>query len=134
MLVHFSIHYVKPEYKSKLIESMNRFRSGMRRQPGHISSHILEDEHSGDLIGMALWKSREEWERGLDKTRDAVKDDPFDIWETKEPDVFVLNEVATEPDQLSRLTNLLPLKSLQRFGEASVTGLEKFLESPFKKS
>ena len=113
---------------------MNRFRSGMRGQPGHISGHILEDEHSGDLIGMALWKSREEWERGLDKVRDAVKDDPFDIWETKEPDVFVLNEVATEPDQLSRLTNLLPLKSLQRFGEASVTGLEKFLESPFKKS
>jgi len=113
---------------------MNRFKSGMRGQPGHISGHILEDEHSGKLIGMALWKSRKAWEIGLNQARDAVKNDPFHLWETREPDVFVLNEVNIEPDQLSRLMSLLPVESLQKFGENAISGLEKFLESPFKKS
>lgn len=133
MLVHLSIHFVKPEYKSDLIESMNRFKSGMRGQPGHISAHVFEDEQSGNLIGMALWKSRDAWQKGLDQAHNAVKDDPFHLWETKDSDVFILNEVDAEPEQLERLINLLPIGTLQRFGESAVTGLENFLESPFKK-
>lgn len=93
MFVHMSIHYPKPGKEELILESMGRFSAAMKKQPGHISGHALKDEATGRLIGLALWESREAWEKGIPAVRDVVKDDPFNEWEERDPEVFTLNEM-----------------------------------------
>ncbi len=93
MYVILSIHHPKPEHEAALIDSMHRFGNAVRGKPSCIRIHTLKDEHSSRLVGLAIFESPEAWQRLAPLAREAVKDDPFDVWEELEIDGFVLNEV-----------------------------------------
>ena len=93
MFVHMSIHKPHPDKESLLIDSMCRFGEVIKKQKGLQRVHQLKDEKTGALIGLAIWDSKEEWEAARPTMQEAIKDDPFEEWEPKPPDVFWLGEV-----------------------------------------
>jgi heme-degrading monooxygenase HmoA len=88
-----SIHYSKPNKEQYLIESMARFGKEMKNKKGLIMVHTLRDEDSSKLVGLAIWESKEDWLAARSAMINAVKDDPFEEWELKDPDVFHLNVI-----------------------------------------
>jgi len=90
---HISIHYPKPGKESLLIESMHRFGKSMEGQKGLIMAHTTKDEDTNRLIGLAIWDSKKNWSAARPAMIDAVKDDPFEDWELRPPDVFHLTEL-----------------------------------------
>ncbi len=93
MFVHLSIHYPKPGMEETVIESMHRFGAAIRGKPGNFDSHVLFDKESRRLIGIAAWSSKDLWELSRSAMIEAVKDDDFEAWEERPPDVFHLEEV-----------------------------------------
>ena len=93
MFISMSVHHPKPEYEAALIDSMHRYGNAIRGQKGLISIHTLKDEDSPRLVGLAIYESRADFERLAPIARNAVKDDPFDVWEEVEIEGFRLNEV-----------------------------------------
>lgn len=81
MFLHMSIHKPFPHAVDALTDSMHRFGEALRTQPGLIDVQAFRTD-DGEMIGLALWQSREDWERGRGAGRDAVRDDPFDQWES----------------------------------------------------
>ena len=62
MFVHMSLHYPRRGQEQFIIESMKRYEAVMKGKPGHRRVHILRDSKTGNLIGMAFWDSRADWE------------------------------------------------------------------------
>ncbi|MFX0047585.1 MAG: hypothetical protein ACFE8G_05375 [Candidatus Hermodarchaeota archaeon] len=88
-----SIHYPKPNKEQLLIESMHRFGKAMEGKKGLVIAHTTKDEDSNRLIGLAIWDSKENWLAARQAMIEAVKDDPFEDWELKPPEVFHLNKI-----------------------------------------
>jgi heme-degrading monooxygenase HmoA len=93
MFVNLSIHYPRAEYEAELTASMHRFGSAAAGAPGLLHAMTTKDERSGRLVGLMVWTSREAWEAGIGPSRAAVANDDFDLWEEREPEGLVLNEV-----------------------------------------
>ena len=87
-----SIHYPKPEKRQLLIESMHRFGKAMEGKKGLIMVHTTKDEDSNRLIGLAIWDSKENWLNARSAMIAAVKDDQFEEWELKPPEVYHLTK------------------------------------------
>jgi heme-degrading monooxygenase HmoA len=100
MFVHMSIHYVKPESKDLLIESMKRFGNAMKNYPGFRNAYVFEDAKTGNLVGMALWDSKEQMLAARPAMAEAVEDDDFEAWEEHEPDSLLLEQLyAVNPEE-----------------------------------
>lgn len=56
-------------------------------------THTTKDEDTNRFIGLAIWESKDDWLAARPAMAEAVKDDPFEEWELKEPDVFHLNVI-----------------------------------------
>ena len=93
MFVHSSIHYARPQYEADLIASMHRFGAAVAGAPGLLHVATLRDERSARLVGLMVWTSREAWEAGIERARAAIEHDDFELWEEREPEVFLLDEV-----------------------------------------
>jgi len=93
MFVHLSVHHPRPGRAQDLIASMLRFGAAAKGLPGFREAHTLEDSRSGTLVGLAMWEDEASWREGVEAMRDAVKDDPFEEWEEREPEVFTLVDV-----------------------------------------
>jgi heme-degrading monooxygenase HmoA len=93
MFVHSSIHYPKPRYEPDLIASMHRFGAALAGAPGLLHVATLKDERSPRLVGLTVWTSRAAWEAAIEQARAAVEHDDFDLWEERDPEVLVLDEV-----------------------------------------
>jgi heme-degrading monooxygenase HmoA len=93
MIVHLAIHTPKPDHIDDLIASMHRFAAAGTGQAGLIEAHTMRDARSGKLVGLAIWESREAFDRGVEAMRAAVEDDPFPDWEEGVPDVYLLEDV-----------------------------------------
>ena len=93
MFVHMSIHYPQKGKESFLIDSMHRFGKAMEGKKGLIMAHTTKDEEKNCLIGLAIWNSKENWLAAKPAMIDAVKDDQFEEWEEKPPDVYHLIKV-----------------------------------------
>jgi heme-degrading monooxygenase HmoA len=80
--VVMTIHTPHHKATDALRDSMLRFGEAIRSQPGFVDVHTIlcEDEK---LIGMAIWETQEAYERGRVAGGKAVKDDPFDQWESE---------------------------------------------------
>ncbi|TKJ25030.1 MAG: hypothetical protein CEE42_08870 [Promethearchaeota archaeon Loki_b31] len=72
---------------------MHRFGKSMEGQKGLIMAHTTKDEDTNRLIGLAIWDSKENWLAARPTMIDAVKDDPFDEWVLKLPEVYYLIKV-----------------------------------------
>ena len=88
-----SIHFPKPEKEKLLIESMHRFGKAMEGKRGLIMAHTTKDEEKNRLIGLAIWNSKEDWLAARPAMIEAVKDDPFEEWEIKPPEVYHLTNI-----------------------------------------
>lgn len=88
-----SIHFPKEGKEKYLIDSMHRFGNSMKGKKGLIMAHTTKDEDTDRLIGLAIWESKDDWLAARPAMVEAVKDDPFEEWELKEPDVFHLNVI-----------------------------------------
>ena len=88
-----SVHYPKPEKEKLLIESMHRFGKAMEGKKGLIMAHTTKDEDKNQLIGLAIWDSKKNWLAARPDMIEAVKDDPFEEWELKPPEVYHLTKV-----------------------------------------
>jgi heme-degrading monooxygenase HmoA len=93
MFVHIAIHIPKPGQAEPLIESMHRFGAAAAAQPGLQQVHTLRDANIGQLVGLAIWDSKEAWLAARRAMFEAVKDDPFDEWEDQQPVVYQLEAV-----------------------------------------
>ena len=84
MILHMSVHTPHAHARALLLESMARYGAALNREPGlaYVDSFETKD---GQVIGVALWESREAWERGKDAGRAAVAGDPFGEWESAAP-------------------------------------------------
>jgi hypothetical protein len=88
-----SIHFPKPEKEKLLIESMHRFGKAMEGKKGLIMAHTTKDEDKNNLIGLAIWDSKENWLAARPAMIEAVKDDSFEDWEWKPPEVYHLTKI-----------------------------------------
>lgn len=93
MFVHMSIHYSKSGKERLLIDSMHRFGKAMKGKKGLVMAHTTKDEDTGHLIGLAIWNSKQDWLAARSAMIEAVKDDPFEDWEEKPPEVYHLFKV-----------------------------------------
>ena len=92
MFILMSIHHPRPEHEAALIDSMHRYGNAIKGQAGLRGIHTLKDESSRRLVGLAMFESREDFERLAPLARAAVKDDPFDVWEERDIDGLKLVE------------------------------------------
>jgi heme-degrading monooxygenase HmoA len=92
MYLIMTIHTPHREATETLRDSMLRFGEAISTQPGFIDVHTILTE-DGRLIGMAFWETQEAYERGRAAGGAAVKDDPFDRWES-EPVVVYKGETC----------------------------------------
>jgi heme-degrading monooxygenase HmoA len=72
---------------------MHRFGKAMEGKKGFIMAHTTEDEDTERIVGLAIWDSKENWAAARSAMIDAVKDDPFEEWEIKPPEVYHLTKV-----------------------------------------
>jgi hypothetical protein len=93
MFILMSIHHPKPEHRAALIDSMHRYGAAIAGKPGIRGIHTLADARSSRLVGLAIFESQADFERLAPIAREAVKDDPFDVWEEVEIDGLMLTEV-----------------------------------------
>jgi len=93
MFVHLSIHYPRADHEAELVASMHRFGAAAAVAPGLLHAATLKDERSPRLVGLTVWSSRAAWEAGVERSRAAVAGDDFDLWEEREPESFLLDEV-----------------------------------------
>jgi heme-degrading monooxygenase HmoA len=93
MFVHLSIHYPRPEHEGDLIASMQRFGAALAGAPGLVAVATLADDRSARLVGLTTWASRAAWEDAIERAREAVEHDAFELWEQRAPEVLVLDEV-----------------------------------------
>ena len=82
MHVMINIHKPFPGKSDALKASMLRYGAAVRTQPGLIGVYTIEAT-DGALIGLAMWESQEACDAGRLAGRAAVKDDPFDEWESE---------------------------------------------------
>lgn len=88
-----SIHFPKEGKEKYLIDSMHRFGAAMKEKKGLIMAYTTKDEDTNRLIGLAIWESKDDWHAARPAMVEAVKDDPFEEWELKEPEIFHLNVI-----------------------------------------
>jgi hypothetical protein len=67
-----------------LIDSMHRYGETAKKQPGLVSVHTLKDENTGELVGIAIWTSKESFLAARPALMKATEKGDFDAWE-KEP-------------------------------------------------
>jgi heme-degrading monooxygenase HmoA len=82
--VSISIHRPHADKERLLIDSMHRYGEAARKQPGLVSVHTLKDENTGELLGLAIWDSKESFLAARPALMKATENDDFDAWE-KEP-------------------------------------------------
>jgi len=60
---------------------MHRYGAAIMGLDGLVSIHTLADEDSDRLVGLAIFATREDFERLAPVARAAVAEDPFEEWE-----------------------------------------------------
>ncbi|HEX2910580.1 MAG TPA: hypothetical protein VH186_07205 [Chloroflexia bacterium] len=93
MFIHMSIHHPRPGKEELLVDSMHRFGAAMQGQPGLQQVFTLRDSRTGQLVGLAIWDSKEEMLKARPAMEEAVKDDDFDAWEAEPVISYALEEV-----------------------------------------
>jgi heme-degrading monooxygenase HmoA len=84
LYVNISIHRPHPDKERFLIDSMHRYGEAAKKQHGLVSVHTLKDEKTGELVGLAIWDSKESFLAARPALMKATENDDFDAWE-KEP-------------------------------------------------
>ena len=92
MYIRMAIHRPRPDKADLSLDSMRRFKAAQTGLTGLVNVFALADEKKVRLVGIAIWESKEHFERSIDMAREAIKDDPHDEWEDNPPEMFELEE------------------------------------------
>ncbi len=100
MYIRMAVHRPRPDKADLFLDSMRRFKAaqtglppdGGPSGPGLVNVFALADEKKERLVGIAIWESKEHFERSVDIARETIKDDPHDEWEDNPPELFELEE------------------------------------------
>ena len=92
MYIRMAIHRPRPDKADLFLASMRRFKAAHTGLPGLVNVFALADEKKERLVGIAIWESKEHFERSIVVAREAIKDDPHDEWEDNPPEMFELEE------------------------------------------
>lgn len=93
MFVHLTIHYPKKGKRKKIAKSLIKVAAAIEDQLGCREAHILEDEDSDKVIGLAIWEHKKDWKRKHHLMEEAIKHEDFEEWEEREPEVCRLHEI-----------------------------------------
>jgi heme-degrading monooxygenase HmoA len=80
MFVSISVHRLKPGKEQLMIDSMRRYGAAAKEAGGLERVHELKDEKTGDLVGLAIWDSKEAYEAAEPALMRAVEGDDFADW------------------------------------------------------
>jgi heme-degrading monooxygenase HmoA len=83
LFVNMSIHRPHSDKERLLIDSMHRYGEAAKKQHGLISVHTLKDESTGELVGLAIWDSKESFLAARPALMKATENDDFDAWESE---------------------------------------------------
>ncbi|MCH7999391.1 MAG: hypothetical protein IIA91_07925 [Chloroflexi bacterium] len=92
MYIRMAIHRPRPDKADLFLDSIRRFKAAQTGLPDLVNAFALADEKKERLVGIAIWESKEHFERGIDMAREAIKNDPHDEWEDNPPEMFELEE------------------------------------------
>jgi hypothetical protein len=106
MFVSISVHRIRPGKEHLMIDSMRRYEEAAREAGGIERIHKLEDETSGELIGLAIWNSKDAYEAAGPALMKAVEGDDFADWHEEQWVVYHCAEVGqtTRSNQLGEGT------------------------------
>ena len=93
MFIFYSIHYPHPEKEELLVQSMHDYGELMKQQPGNVfqAPYPFKDSEKGTLMGISIWESRDAFQAALPTLRSARQDSPSQEWESKPPEVYMLD-------------------------------------------
>jgi hypothetical protein len=80
MFVSISVHRLKPGKEPLMLGSMRRYGAAAKEAGGLQQVHELKDENTGDLVGLAIWDSKEAYEAAAPALMRAVEGDDFADW------------------------------------------------------
>ena len=92
MYIRMAIHRPRPDKADLFLDSMRRFKAAQTGLPGLVNVFALADDKKERLVGIAIWESKEHFERSIDIAREAIKDDRHEEWEDNPPEIFELEE------------------------------------------
>ncbi len=87
MFLFYAFHYPHPEKAELLIQRMHTFGELIKNQPGVIFVDTFRDPENGTLLALAIWESREAFERSWPV---LAKDAPSEELEIKPREVHLL--------------------------------------------
>ena len=90
MFIHIAIHQPKPEARGLVVASMQRASAAMQAQPGLQQVLTLRDQKSDNLVGLAIWDSKDHWLAARPALLAATAEDDLAAWEKAPPEVYHL--------------------------------------------
>jgi len=82
MFVAIGIHRPKGEKEESVLrDGMRRFGEAQRKHEGLIMVHLLKDEKSGVLIGLAIWDTKEHFMQAQKDMAKALEGINFELLE-----------------------------------------------------
>jgi len=79
MYVSLSVMKPNPGQDAGTADSMQRFATAARAQPGCVLCATFRNEESGDLYGLGVWESEQASADAGAACMSAVADDDFDV-------------------------------------------------------
>lgn len=79
--VSVSVHRPRAGFADLVVESMHRYGSAARTQPGLVEVRTLRSGEGDVLVGYAVWESAAAKQAANPALRAAVENDDFDLWE-----------------------------------------------------
>lgn len=93
MIMHLSIHHPNPEASGQLAEAMHSFERSVRTLPGVLSVHTLKDPHTGALISLTVWSTKDAWLSAQNTVTRVENNENYSAFESQPPVSYHLEEV-----------------------------------------
>jgi quinol monooxygenase YgiN len=75
-----SVHSPRPEHRTAVLDSMQRYSRVARQQPGLVWTGVVDDQ-GGRFVGVAVWETVEAAHAATPALLAEVGGDPFATWD-----------------------------------------------------
>ena len=93
MIMHMAIHHPEPGKAGDLVEALRQHEQQIRTQPGVLSVHTLKDAHSGAVVALAVYATKESWLAAQPGLARLESGEEFSGWESAPPTIYHLEEI-----------------------------------------
>jgi hypothetical protein len=88
-----AFHHPRPEHREDLLRGMAEFSAVLGSLPGLIEAGAWEQGGDPRIVAISRWESRAAFETAWPVMAAALADTPFDVWEEREAELFLLDPV-----------------------------------------